>query len=66
MSKSFDIKINVKSYTPRINFLSSSLSIDFSGKDIYPKLINTIGRVSSNGLPTYAFPPQLINIEQNT
>ncbi len=66
MSKPFDIKINVKSYTPRKDFLSSSLSIDFSGKDVYPKLINTISRVASNGLPTYAFPPQLINIEQNT
>ena len=66
MSKSFDIKLSVKSYIPRKTFVSSSLKIQFTGKDIYPKLINTISRVSSNGLPSYAFPPQLINIEQNT
>jgi hypothetical protein len=66
MSKNFDIKLKVKSYTPNKNFTSSSLKLEFTGKDVYPKLINTISRVAANGIPSYAFPPQLINIEQNT
>ena len=66
MSKNFDIKLSVKSYTPRKTHVSSSLKLEFEGKDVYPKLINTISRVAANGLPTYAFPTQLINIEHNT
>jgi DNA-directed RNA polymerase subunit L len=66
MSKNLDIKLTVKEYIPRKTFVSSKLSLDFEGKDVYPKLINTISRVAGNGLPSYAFPPQLINIEQNT
>jgi DNA-directed RNA polymerase subunit L len=66
MSKNFDIKLNVIEYIPRKTFISSKLSLEFEGKDVYPKLINTISRVAANGLPSYAFPTQLINIEQNT
>jgi DNA-directed RNA polymerase subunit L len=66
MSKNFDIKLEVKSYTPNKKFTSSSLQLEFTGKDVYPKLINTLSRVAANGIPSYAFPPQLINIEQNT
>jgi DNA-directed RNA polymerase subunit L len=66
MSKNPDIKLSVKSYTPRKTFISSKLHLEFEGKDVYPKLINSISRVASNGLPSYGFPPQLINIEQNT
>ena len=66
MSKNFDIKLKVVSSVQRKGTKSSSLKVEFTGKDVYPKLINTISRVASNGVPTYAFPPQLINIEQNT
>ena len=66
MSNTFDIKLKVKKYTQRKTFISSKLHVEFEGKDVYPKLINTISRVAANGLPTYSFPTQLINIEQNT
>lgn len=66
MSSKFDIKLRVKKYIPRKTFVSSKLELEFEGKDVYPKLINTISRVAANGLPTYAFPSQLIKIEQNT
>ena len=64
MSNTFDIKLKVKNYTQRKTFISSKLHVEFEGKDVYPKLINTISRVAANGLPTYSFPTQLINIEQ--
>ena len=68
MSKnnSWDISVKVKSYTPRKDHKSSGLNLEFTGKDAYFKLINTISRVASTYLPTYAFPPPLINITENT
>jgi len=68
MSKnnSWDISVKVKSYTPRKDHKSSGLNLEFTGKDAYFKLINTISRVASTYLPSYAFPPQLINITENT
>ena len=63
---SLDISVKVKSYTPVKDYKSSKLCIEFSGKDVYFKLINAISRVACTYLPTYAFPPQLINITQNT
>lgn len=68
MSKSngLDISVKVKSYTPQKDYKSSELCIEFTGKDVYFKLINTLSRVASTHLPSYAFPPQLINITENT
>lgn len=68
MSKSngLDISIKVKSYTPQKDYKSSDLCLEFKGKDVYFKLINALSRVASTHLPSYAFPPQLINITENT
>jgi len=68
MSKNsgLDISVKVKSYSPFKDYKSSELCVEFTGKDVYFKLINTLSRVASTYLPTYAFPPQLINITQNT
>ena len=68
MSKSngLDISVKVKSYTPMKDYKSSNLTLEFTGKDVYPKLINTLSRTASYLLPSYAFPTQLINITQNT
>ena len=65
-SNSLDISVKVKSYTPLKDYKSSGLCVEFTGKDVYFKLINTISRVASLNLPSYAFPPQLINITENT
>lgn len=62
----FDINTKVKNYVKRKDFNSSSLCVEFTGKDVNHKMINTISRVASNGVPSYAFHPQLINIEENT
>lgn len=62
----FNIDVKIKKYTPRKDFNSSSLCVEFTGKDVNHKIINTISRVASNNVPTYAFHPQLINIEENT
>ena len=68
MSKnnSWDISVKVKSYTPRKDHKSSGLNLEFTGKDAYFKLINTISRVSATHLPTYALHPQTIDILENT
>jgi len=62
----FDINTKVKKYEERKDFNSSSLCVEFTGKDLNYKMINTIARAASNGIPSYAFHPQLINIEENT
>jgi DNA-directed RNA polymerase subunit L len=62
----FDISVKVRSYTPIKDYKSSNLCVEFKGKDMYFKLINTISRVACSYLPTYAFAPQLINITENT
>jgi len=63
---SFDISVSVKSYTPIKDYKSSKLHVDFKGKDVYPKLINSISRVASTHLPSYAYAKQLITIDENT
>lgn len=62
----FDINTKVKKYVQRKDFNSSSLCVEFTGKDLNYKMINTIARAASNAVPSYAFHPQLINIEENT
>ena len=62
----FDINLKVLKYEPKKDFNSSSLCVEFTGKDVNHKVVNTIGRVASNGVPSYAFHPQLIQIEENT
>ena len=62
----FDINLKVLKYEPKKDFNSSSLCVELTGKDVNHKLVNTIARVASNGVPSYAFHPQLIQIEENT
>jgi hypothetical protein len=61
-----DINLKLISYTKRSEWKSSSLEIEFVGADLNEKIINTLSRVCSNNIPTYAFPTQLIKIEENT
>jgi DNA-directed RNA polymerase subunit L len=63
-----DLDINLKliSHTKRSEWKSSSLEVEFTGKDLNFKIINTLSRVCSNNIPTYAFPTQTIKIEENT
>jgi DNA-directed RNA polymerase subunit L len=46
--------------------LGSSLKLLFEGKDVNIKMINSVRRVSQYNIPTYAFPPEMIEIERNT
>ena len=45
---------------------ASWLSIKLYGKDLNIKLINSLRRCICDDLPTYAIPPELINIDINT
>ena len=59
----YDIKV-VELENHKTNGLDASwLSLKFSGKDLNLKLINTLRRASSNNVPTYAIPNELINIK---
>jgi DNA-directed RNA polymerase subunit L len=62
----FDINLKVLKYEPKKDFISSSICVELTGKDINYKMVNAIARVASNGVPSYAFYPQLIQIEENT
>ena len=64
--KSYDIKMSVKKYEPMKDYNSSNLHLEITGKDVHPKMINTISRVSATHLPTYSLHPQTINILENT
>jgi len=59
-----DIKISLKSYQPHDSFRRGRLELIFSGEDVYDQLLNSLGRIISKRVPTYAFPPELINIER--
>jgi DNA-directed RNA polymerase subunit L len=67
MSKDkLDISIKEISRVVPYGFKSGSLTLQFSGNDINIKMINTLRRISCNNIPTYAFPRDLITIEENT
>jgi DNA-directed RNA polymerase subunit L len=62
----FDINIKEISQTPFNGKITSQLVLEFSGKDTNEIICNTFRRVAYDDLPTYGFPPELINISQNT
>jgi DNA-directed RNA polymerase subunit L len=45
---------------------ASWLKLEFGGSDINVKMINTLRRVATNALPTYAWCKEMIKIETNT
>lgn len=59
------ININVKEYIPFEEGFNSSLTLEFSGKDINQKIVNAIRRYSTIYIPTYAYHPDNINITKN-
>jgi DNA-directed RNA polymerase subunit L len=61
----FDISVKQLEYS-NDPFFGSLLKLLFEGKDINIKMINSLRRVSQCNVPTYAFPPEMINIENNT
>lgn len=44
---------------------ASKLILEFSGKDLNFRIINTLRRVAHDDIPTYAFPTSLINVSAN-
>lgn len=65
MSK-LDIHIKELKNEPFNDHKSSMLKLQLSGKDIHTKIVNALRRVACNNIPIYAFPPELITIEENT
>ena len=61
-----DINVKKKNYTPYDGFNFEESTYTFYGKDINIKLINSIRRCSTDNIPCYAFPRDLINISENT
>ena len=61
-----DIKIVKKSYRNDDSYHANHLYVQISGKDINYAIINTIKRVISNNIPSYAFTPDNIIITKNT
>uniref|UniRef100_A0A6C0EBM2 DNA-directed RNA polymerase RpoA/D/Rpb3-type domain-containing protein n=1 Tax=viral metagenome TaxID=1070528 RepID=A0A6C0EBM2_9ZZZZ len=65
-SDKIDISVKEVDYTKRQKFNGSSLTLNFKGKDLNCKIVNTLRRVACNNIPVYAFPRELIDIQQNT
>jgi DNA-directed RNA polymerase subunit L len=61
-----DISIKELSREYPSGYKSGKLTLQFSGKDVNIKIVNTLRRLSCNNVPAYAFPPELITIEENT
>lgn len=61
-----DISIEELSCKHPSGYESGNLTLRFSGKDINNKMLNALRRLVCNNVPSYAFPPELINIEENT
>ena len=69
--KKNDVDISVKEvdyikYSKTESLHASMLTLKFSGTDFNIKMVNTLKRVASNRIPAYAFPVELIHIEENT
>lgn len=65
----YDIDVEELQYAKYVKsegLISSFLTLKFSGKDFNIKMANTLRRTAANRIPTYAFPPELINVEKNT
>ncbi|AYV80951.1 MAG: DNA directed RNA polymerase subunit L [Harvfovirus sp.] len=61
--KKIDISVKEIEYVPVNGFVSSLLTLDFSGGDMHYTIANTLRRVSYDDIPTYAF--VYVNIEHN-
>jgi len=66
MTKDFDIKIEEVYYNKKKKHESSELCLKITGKDCNIKLLSCLRRVCVNYIPTHAFNPSNILIEQNT
>ena len=62
----FDITISELEYNKQKNFTSSYLKLALKGNDINCKIVNALRRISIMDVPSYAFPPELINITENS
>jgi DNA-directed RNA polymerase subunit L len=65
-NKDFDIKLEELYNNKKKKYISSELALKITGKDCNVKLISTLRRAASNNIPTHAFNPLNIIIEQNT
>lgn len=65
-SKNVDIKVNLIEKFDFDGLHESFMKFSLNGKDITTKLVNAIRRVSMVNIPSYAFPPELMLIEENT
>lgn len=65
-SYGYDIKISEIEYHKSNGLDASWLILNISGKDFNIKLINSLRRASTNNVPSYAIPQELVNIEANT
>jgi DNA-directed RNA polymerase alpha subunit len=63
---SIDINVSKIKYVERVGHKSSLLEVELYGKDLNRKIVNALRRVACNNIPVYAFPPELIKIEENT
>jgi DNA-directed RNA polymerase alpha subunit len=66
MSGKFDINIEEVETRDTVDLDYSSLVLKFSGKNVNEILTNTLRRIMLNDVPTYAFTPDCIVIEENT
>ncbi len=62
----FDFSIKELEFIKRTDLHESLLKLEIHGDDVNHTIVNTIRRVCLDNVPTYAFDPELITIEQNT
>lgn len=65
-SNKFDIAITSNSYHKSNGLNEHYLTLKIKGKDFNVKMLNSLRRICSSYIPTYAFPPELIKITENT
>lgn len=66
MSNKLDITVKEVEYVKRSGLTAGRLILELSGKNMNIKMVNAIRRICTNNIPAYAFPPELIKIENNT
>ncbi len=59
-----DISVVLHEFIPHDPIRRGTLKLTFSGADANDELINSLGRILINRVPTYAFPSELIKIER--
>ena len=64
-SKDIDIKVHLIEKFDFDGLHESWMKFSLEGKDMNNKLVNAIRRSSMVNVPSYAFPPELIHIEEN-